>query len=96
MKGTRRSKKDNFTRGTGFSVLAALSTTGIEASHTIVGAYNREMFEFAMEYYVIPMVGSFTKHEKCSIVIMDNCNIHFSKRVFDHIREKGGIVMFLP
>ena len=96
MKGTRLSKKDNFTRGTRFSVLAALSFDGIEAAHTIVGAYDRKMFEFAMEYFIIPMVGSFARNEKCSIVIMDNCNIHFSESIFDHIREKGGIVMFLP
>ncbi|XP_028413105.1 uncharacterized protein LOC114535964 [Dendronephthya gigantea] len=96
LKGTRCSKRDNFTRGTRFSVLAALSITGIEAAHTIVGAYTQELFEFAMVNFVIPKVGSFAKHEKCSIIIMDNCNIHFSERVFNQIREKGGIVMFLP
>lgn len=77
-------------------MLAALSIDGVEAAHTIVGLYNREMFEFAMEYFVIPKVGSFARHEQCSIVIMDNCAIHFSERVFDLIRGKGGIVMFLP
>ena len=96
MKGARRSKKDNFTRGTRFSVLAALSVDGVEVAHTVVGAYDRQMFEFVMDYYVIPLVGSFARQEKCSILVMDNCNIHLSERVFDHVREKGGIVMFLP
>ena len=50
------------TRGTRFSVLAALSVDGVEATHTIVGADDREMFEFTMDYYVIPLVGSFARH----------------------------------
>ena len=63
---------------------------------TVVGAYDRQMFEFAMDYYVIPLVGSFAREEKCSILVMDNCNIRLSERMFNHAREKGGIVMFLP
>ena len=57
-KGTRLSKKENFTRGTRYSVLAALSVDGIEAAHTIIGAYKREMFECVMLQFVFPKVGS--------------------------------------
>ena len=95
LKGTYLSKKDNFTRSTRYSVLAALSVDGVEAAHTIIGAYKREMFEFVMLQFVVPKVGSYAMKEKCSIVIMDNCGIHYSERVFNAVRRKGGIVMFL-
>ena len=88
--------KGNFTRGTRYSVLSAISTQGVEASHTIVGAYNREQFEFAMEHFIVPCVGSVAQKEPCSVVIMDNCNIHYSEAVFTAVRNRGGIVIFLP
>ena len=53
--GTGRiSVKGNFTRGTRYSVLGAISTQGIKASHVVTGAYNREQFEFVMNilYYL--------------------------------------------
>lgn len=69
---------------------------GVKASHAIVGAYNKAQFEFAMEQFVIPHVGSYAQNERCSVVILDNCAIHYSDRVFQLIREKGGMTIFLP
>ena len=54
------------------------------------------MFEFAMLQFAVPKAGSYAMKEKCSIVIMDNCGIHYSERVFKAIRRSEGIVMFLP
>ncbi|KAK3732892.1 hypothetical protein QZH41_012658 [Actinostola sp. cb2023] len=66
------SKKGNFTRGTRYSVLAALSTQGIQAAHSVVGAFDRSNFEFTMEMFVLPHVGSVAMGEPCSIVVFDN------------------------
>lgn len=90
------SRKGNFTRGTRYSVLAAVSTKGIQAAHSIIGAYDRPNFEFAMETFVLPHVGSVAMGDPCSVVVLDNCQIHFSQAVHDMIRAKGGIVVFLP
>jgi len=95
--GTGRiSVKGNFTRGSRYSVLSALSTWGVEDSQVITGAYNRQQFEFAMINFIIPHIGSVARGERCSVVIMDNCNIHYSNQVVNAIRNKGGIVIFLP
>lgn len=96
MKGSRISRKGNFTRGTRYSVLAALSTEGIVASHTIIGAYNQEQFEFAMSTFVLPFVGSVANNEACSVVVLDNCAIHNSDEIIEAVRRKGGIMVFLP
>lgn len=65
-------------------------------SHTIVGAYDQRQYVFAMTSFVLPHVGSVARREKCSVVIMDNCAIHASVDVITAIRNRGGIVIFLP
>ncbi|KAK3717696.1 hypothetical protein QZH41_001100 [Actinostola sp. cb2023] len=40
--------------------------------------------------------GSFANNERNSIVVMDNCSIHKSERVFEMIRQQGGMAVFLP
>jgi len=57
---TRVTRRGNFTRGTRYSVLAAVQTQGIQAAHSIVGAFDRQNFEFAMKHFVVPHVGSFS------------------------------------
>jgi len=88
--------KGNFTRGTRYSVLGAISTQGIKASHVVTGAYNREQFEFVMEHFVLPHIGSVARGDPCSVVVMDNYNIYYSDAVLQAIRLRGGIVLFLP
>ena len=90
------SRKGNFTRGTKYSVLSALSVDGVQASHVIIGAFNRVQYEYAMEHFVVPLIGSLAHKERNSVVVMDNCNIHKSARVLEMIRQQGGIAVFLP
>lgn len=90
------SRKGNFTRGTRYSVLGAIAVDGVKAAHAIEGAYNKQQFEYAMEHFVLPHVGSFANNERCSVVVMDNCRIHHSQQVFELVRQKGGMTVFLP
>ncbi|XP_073237791.1 uncharacterized protein [Porites lutea] len=97
LQGTGRlSVKGNFTRGTRYSVLSAISTQGVIASHVITGAYNRGQFEFSMLNFVQPHIGSVARGEPRSVVVMDNCNIHYSDVVIEAIRLRGAMVIFLP
>lgn len=52
-------------------------------------------FKHAVIHFVLPYVGSLAKGESNSVVIMD-CRIHDSGRVLEMVRERGGIVIFLP
>ncbi|XP_028408665.1 uncharacterized protein LOC114531222 [Dendronephthya gigantea] len=96
LKGRRISVRGNFTRGKRYSVLCAISNLGVKAAHSILGSYDMEQFEFAMEHFVIPYVGSVARNEPCSVVVMDNCSIHNSNKTIETIRKKGGVVFFLP
>ena len=92
----RVSRKGNFTRGTRYSVLGAIAVDGVKAAHAIEGAYNKQQFKYAMEHFVLPQVGSFANKERYSVVVMDNCRIHHLEQVFELIRQKGGMTVFLP
>lgn len=96
LKGCRLANHGNFTRGKRFSVLAAMATTGVKVAHSIIGSYDMEQFEFAFQNFILPLIGTFAKHEECSVVVLDNCPIHFSERVIQMVREKGGLMVFLP
>lgn len=69
---------------------------GIQAAHVIVGAYNQDSFQFAIENFIAPLVGSYANGDDCSIVIIDNCAIHRSPEFYRIIRARGGLVVFLP
>lgn len=88
--------KGNFTRGSRYSVLGAISTQGVVASHVILGAYNQAQFEFAFEHFILPHVGSVARREPCSVIVLDNCNTHYSFAVANAVRNKGRIIIFLP
>lgn len=88
--------KGNFTRGTRYSVLAALSSEGIVTSHTIIGAFDGYQFQFAFEHFILPILGSAAMEEPCSIVVLDNCAIHKNLDFIQTVRRKGALVIFLP
>lgn len=96
LKGSRISTKGNFTGGSRYSVLSAISVEGIKGSHTILGAYDKRQYEFVVTSFILPYVGSAARREKCSVLVMDNCAIHTSIDVITAVRNRGGIVIFLP
>ncbi|KXJ06866.1 hypothetical protein AC249_AIPGENE23909 [Exaiptasia diaphana] len=49
-----------------------------------------------MEHFILPMIGSAARQEPNSVLVMDNCNIHYSDDMINAVRNKGGIVIFLP
>ncbi|KAK3735258.1 hypothetical protein QZH41_008884 [Actinostola sp. cb2023] len=96
LKGHKISRKGNFTRGTRFSVLCAISSKQTEMAHVIVGPFNSRQFEYAVEHFLVPLIGSAAHKEPCSVVVIDNCPLHYSNVALDLIRSAGGIVVFLP
>lgn len=96
LKGGRISVKGNFTRGTRYSVLGALSSEGIVASHTITAAFDSDQFLFAFEQFILPLLGSAARQEPSSVVILDNCAIHKNPDFIEAVRGRGALVIFLP
>ncbi|KAK3735150.1 hypothetical protein QZH41_010929 [Actinostola sp. cb2023] len=54
LKGHKISRKGNFTRGTRFSVLCAISSKQTEMAHVIEGPFNSRQFEYAVEHFLVP------------------------------------------
>ena len=73
-----------------------MAATGVQVAHSIIGSYDMSQFEFAFENFVLPLIGSFAKNEECSVLVLDNCTIHYSEKVIQMVREKGGLMVFLP
>lgn len=86
----------DFVREDRYSVVAALDITGIVATHTVPTAFNTNSFNFFMEYFVCPHIGRFALNEPRSVVVLDKCRIHHSNETINLVRNRGGIVVFLP
>ena len=62
----------------------------------IPSLYDMVQFEFCFEQFILPCVGSFDKNEDCSVVVLDNCTIHYPDRILQMVRKKGGLIIYSP
>ncbi|XP_078355939.1 uncharacterized protein LOC144640731 isoform X1 [Oculina patagonica] len=85
-----------FVREEKYSCVSAMNIEGVVASHTIPNAFSTGDFNFALRHFILPHVGRFALGEPNSVVVMDNARIHDSNECIRMIRERGGIVVFLP
>lgn len=90
------SQMGEFVRRNRISVLAAMDLDGIVAAHCMDGAYDTDKFNFSFEHFFLPHVGNYAQKEPRSVVVLDNCRIHDSDEFIRMVRQKGGIVMYLP
>lgn len=79
-----------------YSCISAMGIEGIVTSHTIPKAFSSSDFIFALRNFILPHVGRFAMGEPHSVVVMDNACIHNCNEGIRMIRERGGIVVFLP
>jgi len=73
-----------------------MDINGVIATHTVPGAFSTQDFNFAIEHMIAPYVGNFALGESRYVVVLDNCRIHDSDEFIQIIRQRGGIVLFLP
>ena len=73
------------------SAIAAMSTEGINCSQ---GANIGGGFYNFVEMILLPHLQPFDGSSSHSVVIMDNCSIHYTKEVVSLIEEIGVIVHF--
>ena len=86
----------HFIRRHRVSVLAGLDSEGVVASFVVTGSYTAELFNFAFREAFLAHVGNFATGASRSIVICDNCAIHKNQEFINMVRERGGLVHFLP
>lgn len=76
--------------GKNITLIASLSTAGVGAAMSVEGATDGAAFETYVEHFLVPTL------KEGQIVVMDNLQVHKSKRVRDLIEGAGAEILFLP
>jgi transposase len=88
--GERAKMPKPFNTGEKFSVIGAISLTGIVAMMYIASAVNGNIFKAYIEKLLVP------KLRRGQFVIFDNVGFHKSKELIELIESVGAKVVFLP
>ncbi len=76
--------------GKNVTLLCSLSTEGVGAAMSVEGATDGVAFETYIEHFLAPTL------EARQVVVMDNLQVHKSKRVRELIEGAGAEILFLP
>lgn len=93
LSGKRAFQKAFFVRGQRYSVLPALSISGIEALSIVQGSFTAETYREFIELtlgFMNPFPGP------KSVLVMDNARIHRDQETLDMITNRGMRYVFLP
>ena len=72
------------------TLIAALSTEGVGAAMSVEGATDGAAFEAYVKHFLLPNL------KEGQVVVMDNLQVHKSKKVGKLIESVGASVLFLP
>ena len=89
-KGERAVVTEPFEVETKLSVISAMSQRGIEATMTIEGSVDSEVFNVFVKNFLTPRLKS------GDVVIMDNIPFHHNQTALDGIKTTGAQVEHLP
>ncbi|CAD6954593.1 unnamed protein product, partial [Tilletia laevis] len=90
----RASVSSDFTRGTKWSLLPALSQDGMFGAYITEGSITREKFLYWIDHFALPNMRPFP--EERSVLVVDNCSIHKGEDVRAKIEAAGCRLVFLP
>lgn len=76
--------------GKNVTLIASLSTEGVGAAMSVEGAIDGAAFETYVEHFLVPTL------KDGQVVVMDNLQVHKSRRVKEIIEGAGAEVLFLP
>jgi transposase len=76
--------------GKNVTLICSLSTEGVGAAMSVEGATDGVAFETYIEHFLVPTL------KDGQIVVMDNLQVHKSKKVRELIEEAGAEILFLP
>jgi transposase len=76
--------------GKNVTLIASLSTEGLGAAMSVEGATDGAAFETYVKHFLVPTL------KEGQVVVMDNLQVHKSRRVEDLIEGAGAEVLFLP
>ena len=78
------------------SVIAAMSSRGVEDINILEGTTNGEAFTTFLEHHILPIMQPFNGINPRSILVLDNASIHHVNKVIELINSKGVMIRFMP
>ena len=82
--------------GKRYSVIAIMSTEGVEDIYIYDGNVTGEIFLDFVRKCLLPLLMPFNSHNPKSIVILDNASVYKSKRILETINGVGALMRFSP
>jgi transposase len=76
--------------GKNVTLIASMSTEGLGATMSVEGATDGGAFETYVKYFLLPTL------QEGQIVVMDNLQVHKSRRIKELIEGAGAEILFLP
>ena len=83
-------------RGRHVSAIAMMSMNGILDVDIVHGSVNGEVFCDFVEKFLVPHLLPYNGHNPHSVIILDNCSIHYCQDALQMIQQVGALVHFLP
>ena len=83
-------------RGKRISVIAAMTTRGILDLKIVHGTVTGDIFEEFVSRQLLRHVMPFNGINPNSIVVLDNCSVHYASGIANTLEELGIIVQYLP
>ena len=74
------------------SVIAAMSSRGIEDIDIIEGTTNGEAFTTSLEHSILPIMQPFNGTNPRSILVLDNASIHHVNKVIE-LADRSGVMI---
>ena len=95
LKGHTPQYNQVFKRGTRISAIAAISTSGVIGYDLHTGSVREEFHDF-IRSTLIPNMHPFDGESDNSILVMDNCSIHYVDEILELLQSAGILVIFIP
>ena len=96
LKGHTPQYNQVFKRGTRISAIAAISTSGVIGYDLHTGSVQGEEFHDFIRSTLIPNMHPFNGESDNSILVMDNCSIHYVDEILELLQSAGILVIFIP
>ena len=77
-------------------IMAMMSMNGILDVKIVHGSVNGEVYNEFVEQFLLPHLLPYNGHNPHSVIILDNCSIHYCQEAIQMIRDVGALIHFLP
>ena len=96
LRGKRTMSRKLLYRGRHVSTIAALSVSGMLDYRFVDGKVDGAMFRDFVDRHLLRHLMPFNGTNPHSIVMLDNCSIHYAEDIVPLMESTGALVIFLP